>query len=304
MTRFARSLFALALALAAVAALPAGATAIQISAPTMGAYFNTPDVTIEYSGVDAATCTLDGSIVSCNPTSYTAAAIAEGEHHFNVDGTFNMPPMCMMWDPIDPSICTGWMPPIPMPAGSASVTFTVDRTAPVITLSGGPADGAKTFDTSASIGIGASEGTPSCTLDGAAFACGATAELTRLGLGAHRLEVSATDQAGNVGMATRSFVVTLPPKILSAPKSVVIGKKLALKVQCPDGCTIGGVASGKRGKKIKFAVSVKAGASSVNVKFKSSVRRALNRALIDGPLKVVFTPVGGTGSKTVNLKTR
>lgn len=95
--------------------------------------------------------------------------------------------------------------------GTASQTFTIDTTAPSLSLTG-PSSTARatptyTFTTDAT-------GTLSCSLDGAPFAaCSSPVTTAALGLGNHTFTVHATDAAGNV--ASRFQTTFVDPRALS-----------------------------------------------------------------------------------------
>jgi hypothetical protein len=101
-------------------------------------------------------------------------------------------------------------------SAAASYTWTVDATPPDTTISGGPAAGSSTTDTSASFTLGSTEGgsTYECSLDGAPLApCSATPSYFGLSVGPHTLEVVAIDAYGNQdpSPASRSWTVVTPP---------------------------------------------------------------------------------------------
>jgi hypothetical protein len=136
-------------------------------------------------------CKLDAaSFASCSsPQSYSGLA-ATG-HTFQVQAT-------------DPAGNTG----------SASYTWTVDTTAPNVTISSKPAD--PTNQTTASFSFTSDKlgSTFTCQLDGGALApCSSPAgPYSGLAAGGHTFKVTGTDPAGNTGSATYSWTIdTTPP---------------------------------------------------------------------------------------------
>jgi hypothetical protein len=98
--------------------------------------------------------------------------------------------------------------PDPTPATQA---FSVDKTAPSVAFTGGPANGSTTSDATPSFTVSAESGSMLvCRLDAGAYeACsGATFETPELSEAEHTIEVYAIDAAGNVGgPASRTFTV-------------------------------------------------------------------------------------------------
>jgi RNA polymerase sigma factor (sigma-70 family) len=92
-------------------------------------------------------------------------------------------------------------------------TLPADTTAPLVSLTGGPAASAP--ETTATFGFSANEPgvTFSCKVDGGGWQpCESPRALAALALGAHTFAVRATDKAGNVGPeASRAWTVTPPP---------------------------------------------------------------------------------------------
>jgi hypothetical protein len=86
--------------------------------------------------------------------------------------------------------------------------WTIDTEPPALTLTGGPAQGSFTNQTSASFTIGTTEGTLACTLDSNPEPCTPPTEtLTSLEDGEHTFVISATDAAGNHSQASRFWTV-------------------------------------------------------------------------------------------------
>jgi hypothetical protein len=139
------------------------------------------DATFVFSSDDAGaatTCSLDGLPVDpCgSPASYPG--LAEGSHLFEVTATD--------------------------PAGNASSverSWTVDPAAPAVVLSGGPPAYSPSAD--ATFQISAGDGVDlACAVDGSESApCSTSVLLTSLADGAHDLDVTGTDGAGNTASA-------------------------------------------------------------------------------------------------------
>lgn len=122
-------------------------------------------------------------------------------------------------------------------ATPASRAWTVDTVSPEIAVTSAPdaSSGPRV-----SFVFSASEGTPQCSLDGAAFAACASPMATNLPAGPHQLQIRATDAAGNIGMVTRSFTVTC-----AAPDSAGAAGLLHLDDggQTQDNAVAGGAAA-------------------------------------------------------------
>ena len=85
-----------------------------------------------------------------------------------------------------------------------STSFTLDKTAPVISISGVSNGGV--YSTTRTITYSANEGTVSATLNGANFASGSQVASN----GSYRLIVTARDAAGNQSSRTINFVISRP----------------------------------------------------------------------------------------------
>jgi hypothetical protein len=97
-------------------------------------------------------------------------------------------------------------------------SWTVDTVPPVPTITGGPAHGSHTNQSSATFTLGTNEGTLSCTLNGAPAACAAGPKsFTGLADGTYTFVLRATDAAGNQASVARSWTVdTVPPSVTLA----------------------------------------------------------------------------------------
>ena len=109
----------------------------------------------------------------------------------------------------------------------ASVTFTLDTSAPAVTIDSGPAE--TTTSTDATFTFSSEPGaTFVCKLDGAAGACNSGVEYTGpLALGGHLFEVTATDLAGNEGVAASHTWTIVAPDTTAPEVTLVRGPGLA-----------------------------------------------------------------------------
>jgi large repetitive protein len=86
--------------------------------------------------------------------------------------------------------------------------LTLDRTTPVVAITGGPAEGSRISSSTVDFAFSITDtnaGTAVCAMDGAPLACTHQAHATGLMPGAHTLTVTATDLAGNATTLTRTF---------------------------------------------------------------------------------------------------
>ncbi len=177
--------------------------AVTIDSPADGGVTSdaTPDVTFtatDFSGVTTA-CRVDAGVFAPCGSPFTAATLADGPHTVDVratDGAGNQ--------------------------ATASVSMTVDTTAPVVAI-GSPADGALTLDATPSVIFGVTDATSTsteCAVDAGAFAsCSSVWTAPTLTDGLHTLTVRASDQAGNQGTAAVNLTVdaSLPVVAITAP---------------------------------------------------------------------------------------
>src|SRR5205814_2160453 len=130
-------------------------------------------------------CQLDGgtSTACTSPPSYTG--LAAGSHTIKVTAT-------------DPAGNTG----------SATTTWTIDTTAPTVTITAQPSS--PTNQTSASFSFTSSKtgSTFQCKLDGGTnTTCTSPTSYTGLAAGSHTFTVTATDPAGNTGNASSTWTI-------------------------------------------------------------------------------------------------
>jgi hypothetical protein len=142
-------------------------------------------------------CDFDGGGFSACSTPYTAPSLTDGQHTLSVRAT-------------DPAHNTDQT--------AATRTFTIDATAPVMTITSGPTEGSVSNRNVATFEFTSGDpgATVECAVDGGAFGpCSAAASDTigPLGDGVHEFEVRGTDELGNAGDAVaRSFAIdTKPP---------------------------------------------------------------------------------------------
>jgi hypothetical protein len=148
----------------------------------------TATVTFMSTEVSSFECSLDGSAFAACTTPRDYSGLADGIHTFRVraiDAVGN---------------------PDPTPA---SLTWTVDTTAPDTSITSGPP--ATATSNTASLGFTSTEsGAFECSLDGSPFTgCTSPAEYSGLALGSHAFQVRAMDVAGNVDPTPASHSWTI-----------------------------------------------------------------------------------------------
>lgn len=143
---------------------------------------NEPDVTFA--------CALDGGAFGACTSPYSVMGLAQGPHTFAVRATDS----------------AGHTDPSP-----ATRAWTVDTIAPEIAITSGPASGS-TSGSLVTFTFSVSEGSPTCSVDGATFtACTSPLDLM-LAPGPHELRIRAADAAGNETTLVRAWTV-----VCSAP---------------------------------------------------------------------------------------
>ncbi len=163
-----------------ITAGPANGSFTNDNTPTHNFSSNEGTVNCRYDAVAFAAC-------SGGSSSHTPSALTNGEHTFQVRS-------------IDV-------------AGNLTLrerTFTVDTTAPTLTMSGPPGTNPSS---EATLNFAGNEPvTFECKLDAASFApCTSPVALSGLGNGPHVFEVRATDRAGNQSAGNFGWTVTSPP---------------------------------------------------------------------------------------------
>ncbi len=161
------------------------------SGPNGSTNQKTPTFGFSAIGASVVECRIDtGNFAAC-AASYTTATLSDGNHTFEVRAR----------DEVNNS-------------ASATRSFSVDGTAPSVAITGGPSG--PTNVSTASFTFTADAGTTTtCSVDGGAFvACASPFTTATLGQGNHTFDVRATDGAGNVGTANRTFSVdTVQPTV-------------------------------------------------------------------------------------------
>lgn len=183
------------------------------------------------SCTDNGTSSVPGNLVGIGTTTAAGSLSLSGQ------GTHNL--ICTAKDDASPSN-TGAAP------GSLNTgTVKIDTVPPVTTITSGPSDGAEITTGSAPFGFSAIDPAPGsgvasieCRLDSGAFsACTSPKALGGLSIGPHTFSVRATDYAGNVGLATRSFKVvytfTLAP--LKSPATLGSAVPINWALKDPQG---------------------------------------------------------------------
>jgi hypothetical protein len=131
---------------------------------------------------------------------------------------------------------------------SAASTFTMDTTAPLITLNSKPSNPTSSSDATFDFSVDGPQATQ-CKLDGGAFAaCATPVNYTELLVGAHTFAVQATDLAGNTGTTNYAWTIQPDPVPVSLDASTDSGRSNADDVTnaqpllftgpCTDGDTI------------------------------------------------------------------
>jgi hypothetical protein len=162
-------------------------------------------------------------------------------------------------------------------SGAATRTWTVDTTAPAVSITGGPNDPTNSLSASFTFSAEAGAGLD-CKLDNGAYApCTSPQAYSGLSDGQHTFSVRATDAAGNSGSASRTWTVdTTPPALtLTAPA---------------DGSTIGDTTPAIGG--VAGTASGDAGSITVRLYSGSSANGS--------PLQTLTATRSGGGAYTVN----
>jgi hypothetical protein len=202
---------------------PPDTTVVGPDSPT-----NSPEVTFTSSEPNSTfECRVDGVDPWTTCTSPFAPALADGEHTVEVRA-------------ID---AEGDVDPTP-----GSATFVVDTTAPEVVVD--PV-ASPTPDPTPDITFSATDengiaGTTCKVDDTDAVPCTSPFTTPTLEEGEHTVTVEATDNAGNTGSGSVTFVVDLPGETTSSQctrESLLLGVSCAVTVECPEansGCTVKG----------------------------------------------------------------
>ncbi|MBI2889156.1 MAG: fibronectin type III domain-containing protein [Nitrospirae bacterium] len=150
--------------------------------------------TLSFSSPDASSvfqCSLDASDFSSCSSPFTVSLLTDGSHTFSVRA-------------VDPS---GNVDPSP-----ATHSWTLDTTPPVIAFQSMPADPSRVTSATFSFSADDSQAMLQCRLDTGFYeACTSPAAYTALVDGVHTFQAMATDAAGNVSTASRSWTIDSTP---------------------------------------------------------------------------------------------
>lgn len=215
--------------------------------------------------------------------------------------------------------------------GTTTHRFTVDRTAPEIAFTSGPADAAKVAKGNVTYGWSVADSTTvsqSCSWDGGeATACDGTASRS-LAKGDHTFRMVATDAAGNSSEIGRKVTVladgdpdpndpdpndpdadkTAPTVKLSSKKQKLkaLKKGLKVRVQCSEACAGTVVAKAAGGVRFTGSAGLAAeGSAVIRLKPNNKAKKALRSSPKVLKLKVVSNLADKAGNSTTSrLKTR
>lgn len=273
----------------------------SISGPSGTIADNTPTFTLTADEAGATIeCKLDTGAYAPCPASYTTPTLSDGPHTLSARATDVM----------------GGVDPTP-----ATRSFTVDTTAPTVTIDSGP-QGA-IGNPSASFGFSSDDAaaTFTCALDGAApTSCTSPASYNGLADGSHSFSVSATDAVGNTSQpAARQFSVDTGvdgARLRGKRSQRQRGKRVIAKVkvtadEAVDLAVSGRVKARRVKGKFKTVRGSIAGGETATVKLRlpkgksKKVKRALRRRKGKATVNVTFTDQAGnqtSASKKIKLK--
>lgn len=181
-----------------IVVIPPPPASISANITSPGTTGPTGSLAYTVTGASSIACTIDGIAVSpactiAGPVSFTG--LSSGTHLFALTATG---------------------------AGGtalASVSWTVDATGPVVTITSGPTGGSVVNSTSATFGFSSAESgvTFECSLDNATyFTCTSPMSYTGLSQGAHTFDVRGVDTYGNAGSsASRSWTVDTTAPVIT-----------------------------------------------------------------------------------------
>lgn len=203
-----------ALALIAIAAMtwPASAAAdapVFTAQPPALSASSAAHFEFSYPGAISYTCALDGAAGAACTSPFDLTGLVDGAHSFTVTASYmGMGQTCVPMPP-GPDLC--FPTPVVSTSDVAGAAFTIDTTAPVVTIVSGPKNRSARKSTNATFAFMSSEHavTFSCKLDTVLIApCASPLRLKKLRVGLHRLEVQARDAVGNSSAVhTRLFAV-------------------------------------------------------------------------------------------------
>ena len=163
-------------------------TALIAGTPAHGSITKSTSASLTGSSEPGSTvvCRLGAGQVPCN---FSATGLSDGTHTFTAQAT-------------DAAGNTGPL---------ATRTWTVDTVAPIASISGTPAQDARSKEPVNLIGS-SNDGTVVCRLDGTERPCTLNEALPD---GPHTFTATATDAAGNAGTATRSFTIDTAAPVIT-----------------------------------------------------------------------------------------
>jgi hypothetical protein len=185
----------------------------------------TSDGTAVYADLTAPTLTADSRITNEQTPLIGGSAIDTGSGVAGVSAvvngvTYTASTTASAWSVLLPALPEGLyavaVSAVDNAGNSAtsSAILTIDRTAPVVTITSGPANGSLTNVTSATFTF-TSDAPTACALDGGTYtACSGSFATSSLSAGTHLFAVSASDDAGNTTTVTRSWSVDNAAPIL------------------------------------------------------------------------------------------
>ncbi len=157
----------------------------------------TPTFTFTATGATTVTCSVDGGAFAACTSPFTTAALADGSHTFNVRGT----------DAVGNVQTVGR-------------TFTIDTVKPVVTITGSPANPTNQAMPQFTFTVTGGPAVTTCQVDAAAaVACSSPFTTAALTEASHTVTIFATDTAGNVGNAARTFTVDLTAPVVTITSS-------------------------------------------------------------------------------------
>ncbi|MGH2958750.1 MAG: hypothetical protein ACRDKE_04040 [Solirubrobacterales bacterium] len=202
-----------ALALFALPAAAQAASPTLVSGPPALTNSGSVSISAEFPAATAYTCALDGGTPAACVMPATFTGLAEGSHTVTVTAAYlGSMPMCIPMPP-GPDMCFDM--PAPMTTDALEVKFSVDLTAPVATMVNGANDRSASKSANATFVFSSDAGTTfACTMDGLTVAgCASPLKFKKLKTGVHKLSITPTDAAGNVGTPlTRVFAVNSKTK--------------------------------------------------------------------------------------------
>ena len=169
---------------------------VNLTLGTLPAYTNalTMPLSIDTDTDASMKCSLNGGAASACTGSFSPSLASDGSYTYTVVATDNVGNVA-----------------------SGSRTFIVDRTAPTVSFTDGPFDGAVVGPGDITISFDYSDATPltvECSVDGGAYGPCSTAHSQTFGSVApgslHQLHLRVTDSAGNAKEIVRHFSVTPP----------------------------------------------------------------------------------------------